>query len=117
MTKTFMTPDIVAFNLAVTSKKQLIQSLCERVAHHGSLCERAVMDTIMKREKLGSTGIGDGMPPFPRFRQRSLCWQLWKRRSRMIRRMASTSIWLCLCWGVRTTAAAIWHRSRQPRSF
>lgn len=61
MTKTYMTPDIVAFNLAVTSKKQLIQSLSERVAHHGGLCERAVMDAIMKREKLGSTGIGDGI--------------------------------------------------------
>lgn len=61
MTKTFMTPDIVAFNLAVTSKKQLLQSLSERVAQHGGLCERAVMDAIMKREKLGSTGIGDGI--------------------------------------------------------
>ena len=61
MTKTFMTPDIVAFNLAVTSKKQLLQSLSERLAHHGGLCERAVMDAVMKREKLGSTGIGDGI--------------------------------------------------------
>ena len=61
MTKTFMTPDIVAFNLAVTSKKQLLQSLSERLAHYGGLCERAVMDAVMKREKLGSTGIGDGI--------------------------------------------------------
>jgi len=61
MTKISMTPDIVAFNIAVTSKKQLLQSLSERLAHHGGLCERAVMDAIMKREKLGSTGIGDGI--------------------------------------------------------
>lgn len=61
MTKTSMTPDIVAFNLAVTSKKQLLQSLSERVAQHGGLCERMVMDAIMKREKLGSTGIGEGI--------------------------------------------------------
>ena len=61
MTKTFMTPDIVAFNLAVTSKKQLLQSMSERVAQSRGLCERTVMDAIMKREKLGSTGIGDGI--------------------------------------------------------
>jgi len=61
MTKTFMTPDIVAFDLAVTSKKQLLENLSERVAQHAGLCKRAVMDAIMKREKLGSTGIGDGI--------------------------------------------------------
>ena len=61
MTKTFMTPDIVAFNLAVTSKKQLLQSLTARLAQNLGLCERAVMDAIVKREKLGSTGIGNGI--------------------------------------------------------
>lgn len=61
MTKTSMTPDIVAFNLAVTSKKQLLQSMTARLAQHRGLCERAVMDAIMKREKLGSTGIGNGI--------------------------------------------------------
>ena len=61
MTKTSMTPDIVAFNLAVTSKKQLLQGLTSRLAQQLGLCERAVMDAIMKREKLGSTGIGNGI--------------------------------------------------------
>ena len=60
MTKTPLTPDFVAFGLAVTSKKQLLQSLSERAARQHGLCERAVMDAIMKREKLGSTAIGDG---------------------------------------------------------
>jgi len=61
MTKTSFAPDILASRLAVTSKKQLLQTLSSRIARHGGLCERAVMTAILTREKLGGTGLGDGV--------------------------------------------------------
>ena len=54
-------PGILLCRHPVTSRKQLLESLCKRVAHHGNLCERLVLDSVLEREKLGSTAIGDGI--------------------------------------------------------
>ena len=55
------TPDIVACNLAATSKKHLLQTLSNLAAAHAGLCERKLLSAIIKLENLGSTGIGGGM--------------------------------------------------------
>ena len=55
------TPDIVACKLAATSKKHLLQTLSNLAATRAGLCERTLLSAIIKREKLGSTGIGRGM--------------------------------------------------------
>jgi PTS system nitrogen regulatory IIA component len=47
--------------LKVNSKKQLLQVLSERAAQLTGLPERLVFDTILQREKLGSTGVGNGI--------------------------------------------------------
>jgi PTS system nitrogen regulatory IIA component len=47
--------------LKVNSKKQLLQVLSERAAQLTGLSERLVFDTILQREKLGSTGVGNGI--------------------------------------------------------
>ena len=47
--------------LAATSKKQLLQQLSALAAAHAGLCERKVLSAIISREKLGSTGIGNGL--------------------------------------------------------
>ena len=61
MTTATFTPDIVACRLAVTSKKQLLQQLSAMAAAHAGLCDREVLSAIISREKLGSTGIGNGL--------------------------------------------------------
>ena len=61
MTTATFTPDVVACRLAATSKKQLLQTLSAMAAAHAGLCERKVMSAIISREKLGSTGIGNGL--------------------------------------------------------
>ena len=61
MTTAIFTPDVVACRLAATSKKQLLQTLSAMAAAHAGLCERKVMSAIISREKLGSTGIGNGL--------------------------------------------------------
>ena len=43
------------------SKKQVIEELTERLATLTGLSQRYLLDTVMRRERLGSTGIGDGI--------------------------------------------------------
>ncbi|MBB3235575.1 PTS IIA-like nitrogen regulatory protein PtsN [Phyllobacterium endophyticum] len=54
-------PDAVLPALKVNSKKQLLQIMSEKAAALTGLSERAVFDTILQRERLGSTGVGNGI--------------------------------------------------------
>lgn len=47
--------------LKVASKKQSIQELSERAAALTGLPEREIFDTLLQRERLGSTGVGHGV--------------------------------------------------------
>lgn len=58
--------DIVAVNavipaLKVNGKKQVIQEIAARAAELSGLGERTIFETLLQREKLGSTGIGHGI--------------------------------------------------------
>src|SRR6478736_3812795 len=54
-------PDAVLPALKVNSKKQLLQAMSEKAAALTGLSEREVFDTILQRERLGSTGVGNGI--------------------------------------------------------
>ena len=47
--------------LKANSKKQLLQLLSERAATITGIPEREIFDTILQRERLGSTGVGNGI--------------------------------------------------------
>jgi PTS system nitrogen regulatory IIA component len=47
--------------LKANSKKQLLQLLSEKAAALTGIPEREVFDTILQRERLGSTGVGNGI--------------------------------------------------------
>jgi len=50
------------------SKKQLLQVLAGHAAQRTGLDERLIFDTLLQREKLGSTGLGGGIAiPHGRF--------------------------------------------------
>jgi len=57
---TLITPQAVVPNLRVANKKQLLQELAKRAAPLADLDERTVLETLAERERLGSTGIGNG---------------------------------------------------------
>ncbi|MEM6665160.1 MAG: PTS IIA-like nitrogen regulatory protein PtsN [Pseudomonadota bacterium] len=57
----FIKENAVIAGLKVSSKKQLLRELSEEVAKHLSVDEREVFDTLLQREKLGSTGVGNGV--------------------------------------------------------
>lgn len=54
-------PEAIIPALKASSKKQLLQIMAEKAATLYNLPERQVFDTILKREKLGSTGVGNGI--------------------------------------------------------
>ncbi len=57
----FLTPDAVAPGLKAGGKKQVLQEVSAQAARLAGLDEREVFETLLHRERLGSTGIGDGI--------------------------------------------------------
>ena len=53
--------DAVVPALKVNSKKQLLQELSSKAAMVTGLSEREIFDVILQRERLGSTGVGNGI--------------------------------------------------------
>src|SRR6476646_5229161 len=47
--------------LKANSKKQLLQLLADKAASATGIPEREIFDTIQQRERLGSTGVGNGI--------------------------------------------------------
>lgn len=56
-----ITPAAVVPNLRATSKKQALQDLAKKAAELSGLNERAVFDVLLERERLGTTGVGNGI--------------------------------------------------------
>ena len=56
-----LTPDSVIPALRVNTKKQALQELSERAASVSGLAAREIFDALLQRERLGSTGVGDGI--------------------------------------------------------
>ena len=53
-------PDGVLANLKPSSKKQLLQELAEAGALRTGIESHAIFESLLEREKLGSTGVGNG---------------------------------------------------------
>ena len=47
--------------LKANSKKQLLQLLAEKASAIAGIPEREIFDTVLQRERLGSTGVGNGI--------------------------------------------------------
>ena len=54
-------PNAIIPALKVNGKKQAIQELSARAAKLTGQSERVIFETLMQREKLGSTGVGNGI--------------------------------------------------------
>lgn len=58
----FVNPDLVICKLPVSSKKKLFENVSELVAEQcSSLVAKDIFDGLFARERLGSTGLGDGV--------------------------------------------------------
>lgn len=51
----------VIARLRATSKKQVLQELAKRAADATGLPERQIFEVLLERERLGTTGVGNGI--------------------------------------------------------
>src|SRR5882724_2848083 len=56
-----LSPDAVVSHLKAASKKQVLQELANKAAGLTGLSGRRIYETLTEREKLGSTGMGQGI--------------------------------------------------------
>jgi PTS system nitrogen regulatory IIA component len=56
-----LSPEAVIASLRVTSKKQALQELAQRAAKLVRLPERQIFEALLERERLGTTGVGQGV--------------------------------------------------------
>ena len=54
-------PEAVIAGLKVTSKKQALQELARHAAAVTGVNERKIFETLLERERLGTTGVGNGI--------------------------------------------------------
>lgn len=57
----FLDPNAVLPALRVNGKKHALHELAAHAARLTGLEERAIYDTLLQRERLGSTGVGEGL--------------------------------------------------------
>lgn len=56
-----LTPQGVLAHLKVTGKKQLLQELAQRASPICGVADRLIFETLLERERLGTTGVGQGI--------------------------------------------------------
>src|SRR5512146_1101289 len=56
-----LAPEAILPSLKAQGKKQLLQELAERAAALSGIPERRIFETLIERERLGSTGMGQGI--------------------------------------------------------
>lgn len=57
-----LTPERIYPSVRSTSKKRLLETIASRLARHGGdLDDREVFESLCTRERLGSTGLGEGV--------------------------------------------------------
>lgn len=56
-----LTPEKIIPDLKATSKKQALQELASYAAAQLNMEDRTILDVILERERLGSTGFGNGV--------------------------------------------------------
>lgn len=54
-------PAGIVANLKAKSKRQILQELASHAAESTGLDERAIFDVLLERERLGTTGVGQGV--------------------------------------------------------
>jgi PTS system nitrogen regulatory IIA component len=80
-----ISPQGVIANLRAVNKRQLLHELAKRAAPLAGLEDKLILDTLIERERLGSTGIGHGTAvPHGRFTGLSRIVALFARLEKSI---------------------------------
>ena len=57
----FLSPERVVLGLRCASKRQLFQDLAAMAASAAGVDQAVILNALTQREKLGTTGIGEGI--------------------------------------------------------
>lgn len=105
--------------LKANSKKQLLQLLAERAATISGIPEREVFDIILQRERLGSTGVGNGIAiphgKLPGVKRIAGVFARLETPVDLNRSMTSLSTWCFFCWRLKVPGQIISRRCRASR--
>lgn len=78
------TESVIA-KLPATSKKQALQELAKRAAQITGVHERAIFDVLLERERLGTTGVGNGIAiPHGKIAELTRMYGLFARLEKLI---------------------------------
>ena len=95
-------PTAIIPALKVNGKKQALQELAARAAELTGQSEKAILEILLQREKLGSTGVGNGVAiPHGKLPKLGRLFGLFARLERPIDFEAldsHRSIWCFCCW-------------------
>ena len=116
-----ITREAILPSMRVATKKQALQELSERASGQCGLPAREIYDALLQRERLGSTGIGNGIAiPHGRAGESRANFRRVRadRKARSIskRSMAILSISFFFWWRLKTLALITSRRSRAPRA-
>ena len=56
-----LSPEDILPAMRVSSKRQLLQDLCAHAELRTGIASRQIFDVLLQRERLGSTGVGNGI--------------------------------------------------------
>jgi len=56
-----LSPERVLASIKPKDKKQLLQMLADKTAQLSSVTDRRIFETLLERERLGTTGVGQGI--------------------------------------------------------
>ena len=56
-----ITPETTVAKLSTSSKKQVLQEMSRLASIQSGIHEREILDVLMERERLGTTGVGNGI--------------------------------------------------------
>lgn len=59
--ETLITPDRILLDLKATSKRQVLRSLAQAAARVTGVDAEVILEALMQRERLGTTGLGGGI--------------------------------------------------------
>ena len=80
-----LSPETIIPDLKATSKKQVLQELSSYASVQLGIEDRAILDVLLERERLGSTGVGEGVAiPHGKLLQLDRLYLLFARLSRPI---------------------------------
>lgn len=75
-----ITPEGVISPLKASSKKQALQELSARAEQVTGIGQRAIFEALIERERLGSTGVGNGIAiPHAKLESLDRLWGLFAR--------------------------------------